>query len=188
MKPFQLYTTKSATPEAAEILGAMRDQIGFVPNVSAVLAESTPALSAFVDLNRKFESSLFTPTEREIIVIATAVENRSVYCVAGHTAFAHMQNVPEAIIDAVRNSQPISDGKLQALQVFTRALVSNRGNIAKIEFERFFSAGYTPTHAMEVVLGICLMTYSNLASNSIGLPLDDQFKQYGWQVPHDRAA
>jgi len=188
MKSFQIHTSKTASPEAGTILDAMRDQIGFVPNVSAVLAESTPALGAFVDLNRKFENSSFTPTEREIILIATAVENQSVYCVAGHSTFAQMQNVPDEIIEAVRNSQSIPDTKLQALNKFTRAMVANRGLISRDEFDQIFAAGYTQTHVMEVILGICVMTFSNLATNSIGLPLDDEFKNNEWQRPHDRAA
>jgi alkyl hydroperoxide reductase subunit AhpC len=33
---------------------------------------------------------------------------------------------------------------------------------------------------MEVVLGICVKTFSNLVNNIIGIPLDDEFSKHAW--------
>jgi hypothetical protein len=35
---------------------------------------------------------------------------------------------------------------------------------------------------MEVILGICVKTFSNLANNIIGIPLDEEFSKYVWQL------
>lgn len=37
------------------------------------------------------------------------------YCVAAHNVIAEMQKVPSAVVDAIRNDQPIADPKLEAL-------------------------------------------------------------------------
>ena len=183
MTLFPIHDETTASPGAAKKLNGISAQLGFVPNVFAVIAESEPALEAFLEINRLFGESSFNATEREIIEIATSVENQCTYCVAGHTAFASMQGVPEEIVEAVRDSQPVSDARLEALNTFTRKMVRSKGMIDQTEVELFIDAGYTPKHVMEVILGICVKMFSNLASNAIRIPLDQQFEKYEWQRP-----
>ena len=188
MTLFPIHDANTASPAAGKKLNALSMQLGFIPNVFAVIAESEPALEAFVNLNNLFGDSSFDATEREIIEIATSVENQCTYCVAGHTAFAHMQGVPAETIEALRNSAPLSDARLEALNTFTRALVRNRGMVDQDEVELFIDAGYTPGHVMEVILGICVKTFSNLASNAVRIPVDAQFEEYAWQRPGQMSA
>lgn len=181
MKPFRIYTQSNATPASGPVLKAVADMIGFVPNVFAVIAESSTALKAFVALNSEFSESSFDTTCREIIQTAASVENACTYCVAGHTAFAETQHVSGDILEAIRNNQPIADSKLEALNQFTRSVVRSRGNIPEREVEKFLNAGYTEAQVLEVILGICVKTFSNLANNVIGIPLDDEFAEYEWK-------
>ncbi|MEN8128592.1 MAG: carboxymuconolactone decarboxylase family protein [Pseudomonadota bacterium] len=189
MQPFRLYNAENAQPPADSLLTAVEDQLGFIPNVFAVIAGSSPALKAFIELNGRFAESAFNATSREIIQIAASVENQCSYCVAGHTAFAEMQHVSTEVIDAIRSNQPIADTKLEALNQFTRSLVRNRGMISDKQVQQFLNAGYTPTHVIDVILGICVKTFSNLANNVIGIPLDDEFAEHAWQTDiHHQAA
>ncbi len=189
MKPFKIYSTDDAPPPADAMLAEVKDSVGFVPNIFAVLAESTSALSAFILLNQLFSTSSFNATEREVIQIAASVENSCAYCVAGHTAFGENAQVNSEILDAVRNNEVIADTKLEALNQFTRSVVRNRGMIPAEALEQFLAAGYTPAQVIEVILGVCVKTFSNLANNIIGIPLDDEFVKYQWQFPtHNKAA
>lgn len=181
MKSFKIYNASDANPSSGAVLTAVADMIGFVPNVFAVIAESSPALKAFVALNSEFSESSFDPTSREIIQTAASVENACTYCVAGHTAFAEAQNVSGDILEAIRNNQPIADSKLEALNQFTRLVVRSRGNIPESDVERFLDAGYNHAQVLEVILGICVKTFSNLANNVIGIPLDDAFVEHEWK-------
>lgn len=181
MKSFTIYNANNATPSSGAALTAVAEMIGFVPNVFGVIAESAPALKAFVALNSEFSESSFDATSREIIQTAASVENACTYCVAGHTAFAETQDVSADILDAIRNNQPIPDSKLEALNQFTRSVVRSRGNIPEKEVETFLNSGYTHAQVLEVILGICVKTFSNLANNVIGIPLDDEFVDYEWK-------
>lgn len=181
MKPFKIYNEKNAKPISNKLLISVEDQIGFIPNVFAVIAESSPALKAFIELNGQFAGSSFDKDCREIIQTATSVENQCTYCVAGHTAFAEMQNISSEIIGAIRNNQPIADSKLEALNQFTRQLVRKKGMVSEKDVQSFLDAGYTHAHVLEVILGICVKTFSNLANNVIGIPLDDEFSNYEWK-------
>ena len=188
MKPYKIYTAETATPPADKLLYAVEDMIGFVPNVFAVLAESESSLRAFIQLNTQLGESSFDATEREIIQTAASVENQCNYCVAGHTAFADMQGIDNKAIEAVRNNEVIDQPKLQALNQFTRTLVNKKGAISRQQLDNFFSAGYSPTNALDVILGICVKTFSNYANNMIGIPLDDQFAPYQWQTKPSKSA
>lgn len=186
MTVFKIHSPETANPPSDEMLAGIRDTLGFVPNVFGTIAESAPALRAFTDLNGRFAESSFDATSRELIQIAASAENQCAYCVAGHTAFADMRNVPRDVIDAARGNRPMADPKLEALNRFTRAVARERGMIAESELHRFLDAGYSPAQAIEVILGICVKTFSNLASNVIGIPLDDAFADHSWtpKIPH----
>lgn len=97
MKPYKIYTAETARSPADKLLFAVEDMLGFVPNVFATLAESEPALRAFIQLNTQFSESGFNATERELIQTVVSVENQCSYCVAGHTTFASMQGVDASI-------------------------------------------------------------------------------------------
>ena len=183
MESFPIQETQSATHEAANVLAAVEAQLGFVPNVFGVLANSTPTLSAFADLNRHFSASSFSDIERETVQIAASVERSSEYCVAGHTRFARDQHADDAVVESLRSVVPVTDVRLEALATFTRALVRSDGRVGSQELERFFAAGYDSAQALEVILGICVKTLSNLASNTIGIPLDEAFASSAWQAP-----
>jgi uncharacterized peroxidase-related enzyme len=182
MHSFTVHTSQSAPSPSGDLLQGVNDTIGFVPNIFAVIAESPTALASFADLNQRFAQSNFNPTEREIIQTAVSVENRCAYCVAGHTAFADMQNVPSDPINAVRNNQPIDDSKLEALNQFTRLLVTKKRMIMDDELEQFLAAGYTRAQVLDVIIGICVKTFSNIANNVINTPLDDEFTNYTWSA------
>jgi type I site-specific restriction endonuclease len=110
-----------------------------------------------------------------------SIENQCSYCVAGHSAFAEMQHVSPEIIDTLQHNQSVADSKLEALNQFTRLLVHNKGMISDQEIQQFLDVGYTAAHVIEIILGVCVKTFSNLANNLIGIPLDDEFSQHAWQ-------
>jgi AhpD family alkylhydroperoxidase len=183
MQTFPIHDTQSAEPEAASVLTGVEAQLGFIPNVFGLLANSVPALAAFADLNGRFGASSLSAVERETVQLAASVARGSEYCVAGHTRFARDQKIDETVVGSLRTVEPVADGRLDALARFTRALVRSDGRAGREELEGFLQAGYTSAQALEVILGICVKTMSNLASNTFGIPLDDAFSSCAWQAP-----
>lgn len=181
MQTFTIHTVQSAAAPAAAILQDTESTLGFVPNLFGVLAESTPALQAFAALNTLFAESTFSAAERELIQLTVSTENRCGYCVAGHTAFAAMQGVDGALVQAARNDTPVAARRSETLRRFTQALVQRRGGVSETEVRRFLDAGYTRRQLVELILGICVKTFSNLANNVIGIPLDDAFQPHEWR-------
>ena len=188
MKHYTIHTSETAPAETRPVLDGLKKMIGFVPNVFAVMGGTSSALNGFVEVTTRFGGSSLTATEREIVHIAASVENGCGYCVAGHTAFAKSQKVDNAVVQAVRERGVIADPRLAALHDFTRALVIKRGHLGRDELDRFRAAGYSEGQVLEVILGICEKTFSNLTSILLDIPLDDAFKPYAWKPENIRDA
>ena len=188
MKTFNLHTVDSAPGGSKELLKGVQKKIGFIPNVFATIAESPEALDGFVALNGAFGASSLSPEEQQIVMLATSTENNCVYCVAGHTTFAHQIHMAEKTIEAMRNMNPLEDEKLQALNNIVRQMVRHRGRVSEEGIRNFLAVGYTRQQFFEVVIGVCLKTFSNYVSIGLELTLDDVFKAFAWEGKDARDA
>ena len=177
---FTLYGIQNSQLKSAALLKNVEENIGFIPNIHALVAESPEALEAFQQLNQHFSQSHFDVTEKELIQIAISIENGCGYCVAGHSTFAEMQDVPSSTIQALRTNQPVNDPKLEALNHFTRLLVQEKGKLPRYEVTKFLEAGYQKAHIMELIIGIGLKTFTNIVSSLTHLPLDAEFSAHSW--------
>jgi AhpD family alkylhydroperoxidase len=130
------------------------------------------------------EQSAFTPEEQQTILISVSAENRCAYCVAAHSCIAkNMVKVSADTVNALRDGQPLSDAKLNALVEFTKAIVRERGWVAESpELKGFLAVGYTNQHALEVVLGVTMKTLSNYANHLTNTPLDAPFVGEAWEA------
>lgn len=183
MAYFTPYTTNDAPIGSVEVLQAIEQDIKFIPNVFATIAESSLALNAVVSLSSAFAESSFTAHEQQVILLATSTQNGCVYCVAGHTAFAQKQDMSKDIIDSLRNFASLSDERLNTLNDTVRSLIVSKGQISTATLLHFFDAGYSKRQFFELVIGICLKTFTNYVSNALSIPLDEAFQSCEWERP-----
>lgn len=182
MTTFTIHSSSNAPAQSQPLLSAVQSKYGFVPNLFGALAEAPATLEAYIDLGEKLGKSSLSPAEQQVVLIATSVENGCEYCVAAHSLVAkHMVKVDAAVVDALRGKSAIPDAKLQALAVFTRAVVANRGEVSKQSLDNFLAAGYGKQQVLEVILGVAMKTLSNYANNLMYTPLDDAFKPEVWK-------
>ena len=180
MSKFNVHTKETASSESAKLLSNAEKAFGFVPNLLGILAESPAALKAYLTVGQIFDESSFSPTERQIVILAASRFNECHYCVAAHSVVASLQKVPAEVIEAIRNDQPIADGKLEALRAFTTIAVEKRGWASEADIAAFLSAGYSKAQLLEVVLGISFKTLSNYVNHIVDTPLDDAFAAQAW--------
>lgn len=180
MSIFDIHTQQTAPKPSAELLANAKKSYGFVPNLLGVFAESPATLKAYLAIGQIFDESSFSPTERQLVILAASRVNECRYCIAAHSVVAGMQNVPANVIEAIRNDQPIADSRLEALRTFTTALVEKRGWVTDGDTAVFLEAGYTKAQVLEVVLGISFKTLSNYTNHIADTPLDDAFAPKAW--------
>ena len=100
---------------------------------------------------------------------------------------AEMQNVPHAVIDAIRNDCRIPDKKLEALNIFASEVADKRGWVSEAELDAFLDAGYTKTQILEVILAVTYKTLSNYVNHIANTPVDEVFEGKEWAAPTQTA-
>ena len=181
MSEFTLYDEHNAPEPARESLAAARKQMGFVPNLFAMMAEAPASLEAYQELSRIFDTTSFSPVEREVVLLAAAVENRCHFCVAAHSGRAKKAGMAAADLDALRGEAPLPDARLNTLAQFTRQVVRERGWVGDEAVHAFLDAGFDRRQVLEVVLGVAIKTLSNYTNHVTGTPLNRELEPLAWE-------
>lgn len=180
MFEFQIHDAASSPTQSRAILEAIQDKTGFIPNVFGLIAMAPVALDALVAVNSCFYKSSFTPSECEVIALATSVENRCNYCVAGHSTFALRHGVSPGDVDAIRAGRTAGDERLEALRLFTTVLLRKKGAVSETDIEAFLNAGFKRSQIFELLIGVVAKVMTNFASKLGRIPVDDQFASQLW--------
>jgi uncharacterized peroxidase-related enzyme len=169
--------TIATAPEASKpMLEKVQKSLSFIPNLMATFANNATVLEGYLALGAVFEKGSFTPRERQIILLATSVENNCNYCAAAHSQIAKtLLRTPAEVIAAVQNKTPVPDVKLNALVDLVRDLVRERGYAKDKTIQKFLAAGYKKEQVMELLLGIALKTISNYLDHISPTPVDKAF-------------
>jgi AhpD family alkylhydroperoxidase len=177
---FVTHSAESAPDAARPLVAGAQSQFGYVPDPVGKMATSPQLLDAFMQANRLFQQATLSELEREVVVMTIATHIGCHYCVAMHTALLVKQDAEEATVCSLRDAEPLTDKRLEAIRVFTLAAMNGGGEVSDEELERFLNAGYTPRNALEVVLGIGTYTLSTYANRMTGAALDEPFEPYRW--------
>src|SRR5690606_32108746 len=116
MSRITIQTVDTVHADAKERLEVAQKNNGFLPNLIGVLANAPTALETYQVVGAINARTGLSGAEREVIQITAATLNGCGFCVAGHTAIARKKlAMPEEAIQALRNTQALSDPKLNAL-------------------------------------------------------------------------
>lgn len=180
----ELKTPDTAEGAAAGILAGARDQLGFVPNMYAAMANAPAVLEHYTASYGVFrETAGFAPAEQETVFLTISQANGCHYCVAAHSMLADMMSgVPKDALEALRKGETPADTRLGALSEFTRKMTLMRGAVAKDDVDRFLAAGFTNQHVFGVILAIACKTFSNYTNHLVGTEVDAAMSAYALSV------
>lgn len=179
MSRLPIHSTDSAPVGARERLRAAEQANGFLPNLLGVLANAPTALETYQVVAAINARNSLTPAEREVVQITTAVYNDCGFCVAGHTKLAYRKlQLPEPLVEALRNTTALGDPKLDALARFTLQVLERRGQVTDEALDDLHAAGYGDAHTLDVVLGVSLATLCNYANNLAQTPINAELQAY----------
>jgi AhpD family alkylhydroperoxidase len=182
MSNLKIHDETTAPLAARPLLEQVTRASGFIPNMLGVLAENPAALEGYLSLSRIFDGAGFSPLERQVVELTVSIENACHFCVAAHSA----ESLDASVIEAIRNHQRIADPRLEALRVFTRCMVQQRGFVSDTDVSVFLNAGWDKPAILGVILGVALKTMSNYANHVAETPLNKDYKPHAW-APCTRA-
>lgn len=180
MANFTLHDSTTAPEGARDFIAGVEKKMGFVPSLYAVFAENPAVLHAYTRLADQLGKTGLSPLEQQIVTITASVENECHFCVAAHTTISEGAGLDLTVIDAVREDRPIADAKLEALRVFSKKVVVDRGFVSDTDVEAFLAAGYDRSAVLAVILGVSLKVISNYTNHVAETPVNEAFQKHAW--------
>lgn len=184
MTEFIRHTVETAPEAARPVLKGAQGSLGFIPNLFATMAEAPALLNAYSQLGELLNSTSFSATEQQIVLMTNNRLNGCDYCMAAHTTISQGSGVPADVIKSLRTGTAIADTKLEALRTFAQVVNETRGWPTQADLDAFFDAGYGHQQVLEVVLGTAFKVLSNYTNHVASTPLDAAFQPNAW-TPED---
>jgi AhpD family alkylhydroperoxidase len=172
---FTIHTTDTAPDGSRAALAAIRESIGFLPNLAAVLGSSPTALECFGGLQGSLRGTTLSPLEREVAGLAVSIENDCAYSMAAHSTFAAGAGAAPVVLAALRAGEPIDEPRLEAVRRFAVALVREHGH-GRDAF------GLSAEEQLEVAAQVVYTTFANLVANLADPPVDEPFAAQQWDL------
>ncbi|SMD45400.1 uncharacterized peroxidase-related enzyme [Aquiflexum balticum DSM 16537] len=167
---FKVPTLEEVSEKNKGILTAIKNQVGFIPNIFATYAYSENALERYTTFaNGK---TTFNNKEKEVINLVVSQVNGCEYCQAAHTAIGKMNGFTDEQVISLRKGEAPFNEKFDALVKTAKAITLKKGRIEDEVLEIFFDAGYTKENLVDLIVAIGEKTTTNLLHNVTGIEID----------------
>ncbi len=163
---------EAAPQESQASLQAVKSQLGSVPNLFRIVANSPQALEGYLGLNGALGKGTLPAATRERLALAVAELNGCSYCLSAHTYLA--SNLAKLSDDEiVKNRKGSSEDAKAAVAVeFAVAIVKNRGQVSDAAVQAVRDAGYSDAELVEIVGHVALNTLTNYMNEVLGTEVD----------------
>ena len=151
-----------AAPAAARpLLEAVHKQLGSVPNLFRVVANSPAALEGYLGMSGALAKGSLPAQTRERIALAVAQLNDCGYCLSAHSLLGrNFAKLSDAEIAANRQGGSL-DPKADAAVRFAVKVAREHGHVADADVQAVRMAGYDDAQIVEIVQHVALNTWTN---------------------------
>ncbi|MEI8383966.1 MAG: carboxymuconolactone decarboxylase family protein [Planctomycetota bacterium] len=151
---------ESATGKAKDLLDAVKNKLGLVPNMTRAMANSPAVLDGYLSLSGALSQGGLSAKLREQIALTVGEANSCDYCLAAHSAIGKMVGLTaEQIMDSRRGTAV--DPKADALVKFARRVVEERGRVSDLDLADARLAGLDDAALAEIVANVALNIFTN---------------------------
>ncbi len=162
--------TIPATVEAAPVasqpsLHAVQKQLGSVPNLFRLVAQSPALLTAYLGFSQALSTGSLDGKTRERIALAVAQVNGCEYCLAAHTYLGTHAAKLDANEIAANRRGGSTDAKADAAVRFAVAVTEHRGRVDTASLAAVKAAGYSEAEILEIIGVVALNIFTNTVNN-----------------------
>src|SRR5271168_1977846 len=153
---------RNDVPEASKpILDVVHKQLGVVPNMFRLIAQSPAALQGFTSNNAALAKTLGAKT-RERIALVVAQANACDYCLSAHTYLGlNLAKIsPEEV--ALNRKGASGDAKANAAVHFAVKVVRERGHVGGGDIQAVRDAGFSDSQIVEIIAVVAENIFTNL--------------------------
>ena len=151
----------AAPTNSQPMLKAVNAQLGSVPNLFRLVANSPAALEGYLSMSGALRKGTLSAATGERIALAVAEINGCGYCLAAHTYLGkNLAKLDDGEIAANRDGHS-HDAKADAAVRFAAQVVRSRGHTKNEDLQAVRDAGYTDAQIIEIVQHVALNTWTN---------------------------
>ena len=163
----------ATSPAASQpLLEAVHKQLGSVPNLFRVVANSPAALEGYLGMSGALAKGALPAPTRERIALAVAEVNGCNYCLAAHAYIGkNMARLDDAEIAANRAGTS-GDAKADAAVRFAVLVTRARGHVDGNAVQAVRAAGYSDAQIVEIVQHVALNTWTNYLNEVAATEID----------------
>ncbi|OSM04978.1 carboxymuconolactone decarboxylase family protein [Magnetofaba australis] len=154
------------------LLQAVQQKLGVVPNLFRIVANSPAALQGYLGLLAALETGALEAATHERIALAVAQVNGCGYCLAAHCYLgSNIAHLSDEEMEANRKGFS-SDAKAEAAVRFAADIAQSRGHVASSAVQNVKAAGYSDAEIVEIVVHVALNTLTNYVNSALGTAID----------------
>ena len=165
-------TIADAPAASQPLLEAVQKQLGVVPNLFRLVANSPAALKGWLDFSGALGKGMLPAQTRERIALAVAQINGCNYCLSAHTYLGkNLAKLDDAEIAANRRGGS-RDPKADAAVRFAASVARERGHVGEGDVRALRMAGYDDAQIIEIVMHVVLNTLTNYVNEVAETEID----------------
>lgn len=154
-------TIDEAPAPSRQLLQAVEKQLGTVPNLFRLVANSPAALEGYLGMFGALSKGTLPAATRERVALAVAEINGCDYCLAAHTYLGKsLAKLDDAEIAANRGGVS-NDPKADAAVRFAVEVARRQGRVGDEDLHAVRKAGYDDSQVIEIVQHVALNFWTN---------------------------
>jgi len=184
-------TIETLPDDLKERILTVQEKAGFIPNVFLMLAHRPLEARAFFDYHDALmerESDTLTPSEKEMIVVATSARNQCLYCVVAHGAILRIYSKQPTIADQVAVNHKTADisERERVMLDFAMYISQDVGELNDEWEQKLKAVGFTQEDIWDIGSITAFFGLSNRLVSLTNTPPNEEFYLMG-RVPKDKA-
>lgn len=162
-----------------EMIEAVQEKSGFIPNVFLALAHRPAEFRAFFAAHDALmdKTEGLSKAEREMIVVATSAVNECLYCVIAHGAILRIRAKNPLIADQLATNPRKADlsDRERLIIAFALRMVNDSGSITDDDVQELREEGLTDDEIWDIGAITAFFAMSNRLANLTSMRPNDEF-------------
>ena len=176
--------------DVRQMILAVQEKAGFVPNVFLALAHRPDEFRAFFayhDALMLKETGSLTKAEREMIVTATSAKNGCLYCVVAHGALVRIYSKQPLVADqiAVNHLKADITPRQKAMLDFAIKVCLIAQDVTEDDYAVLHGHGFDDEDIWDIAAITAFFGLSNRMANVVSMRPNDEFYLMG-RVPYEK--
>lgn len=164
----------SAQVKSQQLMDAVQNKLGSVPNIFKVMAQAPAALEGYLNFSGALGTGVLSASLREQIALTIAGVNHCDYCASAHNLMGKGTGLNEAELELNLKGES-TDAKTLAALRFVKRVVQDRAVVSNKVLDDLRNSGFNDEEVVEIIAHIGLNIFTNYFNHIADTEVDFPF-------------